>query len=305
MGWGRRTILQLAGHPWADRTVRRYGRAFGARRFVAGEGIGEAIAAVARLNAAGMTATLDLLGEAVADRAAAGRATQHYLDLLDAVAASGVDSGISLKPTQLGAALDADLCRDHLRRIVQRAAEHGKFVRIDMEGSAHTEATLRLYRELRAEGRSNLGVVVQAYLYRSLPDLEALDDLSPDVRLVKGAYDEPATIAFTQRRDIDANFRRLIDRQVGRGLPTAVATHDEAIIGFACERLRRLGLPADRIEFQMLFGIRPGLQRRLVAQGRRLRIYVPFGPDWYPYLIRRLAERPANLLLVARSLLPG
>jgi proline dehydrogenase len=302
LGWGRRAILRLAGSAWVNRCVRRYGPAFGVRRFVAGETLDDALAAVAALGRLGIPATLDRLGESAGGRDAAAAAADAYVEVLDAVAAAGVESTVSLKLTQMGLDLDPGLCRENLLRVLERARAHGNFVRIDMEDSSRTEATLGLYRRLRAEGWHNVGVVIQAYLYRSLADLESLDALAPNVRLVKGAYDEPRSVAFARRADVDGNFRRLIERQLRRGFPTAVATHDLRIIEFTRETADRLGVPPEGFEFQMLYGIRVGLQRRLRELGHRVRVYVPFGADWYPYLMRRLAERPANVMLVARNL---
>lgn len=298
----RRAILSLARSPRVARAVQRWGHLLGARRFVAGERLEDAVAAVQRLNREGLAATVDVLGEGVKDPTSARASAKAYVELLDALAAAGARSGVSLKLTQMGLDIDPALCRANVREILARARYHGRFVRIDMEDSAHTSATLALYRELRGEGWENVGIVIQAYLYRSEADLAALDDLAPDVRLVKGAYMEPPDIAFPRKADVDANMRRLIARQLRLGFPTAVATHDEVIIRFTQELVKREGIDPSRFEFQMLYGIRPALQRRLAAAGYRVRIYVPFGRDWYPYLMRRLAERPANLLFVIRNL---
>jgi proline dehydrogenase len=299
---GRRTILALAESPTVARVVRRWGHLFGTRRFVAGERVEDAVAVVRRLNQEGIAGTLDVLGESVGDAAAARTAARAYLDVLDAIAAAGVRSGVSLKLTQMGLDVDPSLCRAHVREILRRARQYGRFVRIDMEDSRRTAATLELYRELRRDGWDNVGVVIQAYLYRSEADLASLDELAPDVRLVKGAYNEPPTVAFPRKADVDANMRRLVARQLALGFPTAVATHDEAVIRFAQDMAARQGIDRRRFEFQMLYGIRPGLQRQLAAAGYRVRVYVPFGREWYAYLMRRLAERPANLLFVARNL---
>jgi proline dehydrogenase len=295
---GRRSILSLASHPGVGRLVRRYGPAFGATRFVAGETIADAMRAVAAANRDGILATLDHLGESVADRAAADAAADSYVAILDAIGSSGVKSNASLKLTMMGLDIDRALAVRNLRRVLDAARGHGNFVRIDMEGSAYTDATLDIYREMRAAGYDNVGVVVQAYLYRSEADLASLDPLAPSVRIVKGAYQEPPAVAFPVKADTDANYRRLVERQIGRGFCTAVATHDRALIDHA------LGLGADAatIEFQMLYGIRPGLQRELARAGHRVRVYIPFGTEWYPYLMRRLAERPANLGFVLRNL---
>jgi proline dehydrogenase len=299
---GRRAILTLAKSPAVERWVRRWGPQLGARRFVAGETIADAIAAVAASNRDGIMATLDLVGESVTDRAAATAAADAYVAIFDAIAAAGVDSTASLKLTMMGLDIDRDLAVANVRRVLDAARRHGNFVRIDMEGSAYTQVTLDIYRELRQAGYDNVGIVIQAYLYRSEADLAALDDLRPNVRIVKGAYDEPPSVAFPAKADTDANYRRLVERQLRRGFYTAVATHDVALIDFTRELVRRAGIPHDRFEFQMLYGIRSGLQRALAAAGYRVRVYIPFGSDWYGYLMRRLAERPANLAFVLRNL---
>ncbi len=295
---GRRTILSLAASPRVGRMVRRYGPAFGATRFVAGQTVADAMRAVAAANRDGILATLDHLGESVADRRAADLAADSYVAILDTIASAGVQSNVSLKLTMMGLDIDRALAVANLRRVLDAARGHGNFVRVDMEGSPYTDATLAIYRELRGAGYDNVGVVIQAYLYRSETDLAALDPLRPNVRIVKGAYQEPAAVAYPAKADTDANYRRLLKRQVERGFYTAVATHDPALIAFA------QGLAADpqAIEFQMLHGIRPGLQRELARAGHRVRVYIPFGTEWYPYLMRRLAERPANLGFVLKSL---
>jgi proline dehydrogenase len=298
---GRRTILSLARSPSVGRLVRRYGPTFGATRFVAGEGIADAMRAVAAANRDGILATLDHLGESVSDRRAANEAADSYVAILDAIAAAGVRSNASLKLTMMGLDIDRELAVGNLRRVLDAARRHGNFVRIDMESSAYTQVTLDIYREMRQAGYDNVGVVIQAYLYRSMADLEALDPLQPNVRIVKGAYQEPAAVAYPVKADTDANYRRLVERQIGRGFYTAVATHDPALIAFA----QALKPDRDRFELQMLYGIRTGLQRELAAAGHRVRVYIPFGTEWYPYLMRRLAERPANLGFVLRNLVEG
>ncbi len=278
--------------------VRRYGPAFGATRFVAGETVAEAMRAVAAANGDGILGTLDHLGESVADRAAADAAADSYVAILDAIAASGVKSNASLKLTMMGLDIDRGLAVANLRRVLDAARRYDNFVRIDMESSAYTGVTLDIYREMRAAGYDNVGVVIQSYLYRSEADLASLDALAPNVRIVKGAYREPPAVAYPLKADTDASYRRLVARQVGRGFHTAVATHDPALIAYATG----LGADPEAIEFQMLYGIRAGMQRELARAGHRVRVYIPFGTEWYPYLMRRLAERPANLGFVLRNL---
>lgn len=267
------------------------------RRFVAGERLPDALAAVARLNAAGITASLDYLGESVRAAGAASAAAQQYVAILHAVERAGARCNASLKLTQMGLDVDRALCLRNVGRVAAQAAQFGNFIRIDMEGSAYTQATLDLFREVFARHR-NVGVVIQAYLYRSEADVRALNALGARVRLCKGAYREPPAVAFPAKADTDANFIRLMRLLLDGGVYPAIATHDERMIAATCAYAARRGIPPDRFEFQMLYGIRRDLQGRLVRAGYRLRVYVPYGDQWYPYLVRRLAERPANLLFV-------
>lgn len=270
-----------------------------ARRFVAGERPDEALEAVRRLNAAGLSATLDFLGEGVTTPELAEASGGAYAGILDAIRESGVQSHLSLKLTQLGLDVDEALCRGILRRILDRAP--GTFVRIDMEGSAYTERTLRLFDALWTEGYRNVGVVIQAYLRRSARDVERLIALGARVRLVKGAYAEPPSAAFPHKADVDRNFARLAEQLLSRGTYPAIATHDERLIEEAIRFAAAHHVTPDRFEFQLLYGVRRDLQTRLAQRGYRVRIYVPFGEEWYPYFMRRLAERPANVLFVVRS----
>lgn len=297
---GRRAVLALADNPLIKSVVTRYGMSLGASRFVAGETIEGAAEVVRSLNGAGMAATLDCLGESVTSMEEAGRATSAYLQLLDRIARDGLDANVSLKLTQLGLDIDRELCLDNLSAIVRSAAERANFVRIDMEDSAHTQRTIDVFRTVRAS-LGNVGLVIQAYLYRSERDVRELAEIGANLRLCKGAYNEPPTVAYRDRREVDANFRRLIEIQMGSGNYLAVATHDEAIIGFAADLAAARGLSRDRYEFQMLYGIRRDLQEALVREGYRLRVYVPFGTEWYAYFMRRLAERPANLAFAVRN----
>jgi proline dehydrogenase len=277
-----------------------------ARRFVAGETLSEAIAAVQTLNRHGLLASLDHLGESVADQTGARDATAEILDLLDAIQAGAVRSGVSVKLTQLGLSLSPALAADNLERIVAHAAEVGRFVRIDMENSEYVQPTLDLFEALWARHK-NVGVVIQAYLYRSAEDVARLIRLGASVRLVKGAYNEPSAVAYPLKADTDANYLRLAEQLLSpaaraSGVFPAIATHDTRLIDWTADYARQQGIPPDRFEFQMLYGIRPALQRRLAAAGHRVRIYTPYGRQWYPYLMRRLAERPANLFFLVRSL---
>ena len=281
-----------------------------ARRFVAGETPDDAIRAIRELNAKGILATLDHLGEHTRDATQARQATEDILHILERIEEAGVRSNVSIKLSQIGAELDEDLCREHLRRILARAQEMHNFVRIDMEDSPLVELTLGLYREMRQEGFDNVGVVIQSYLRRSEADLDQLMAMQARVRLVKGAYLEPPEVAFQDKRTVDRQFDILADRLVAGALAAgaprvsedgrfppipAIATHDEARIQHAKATAQEQGLPPGALEFQLLYGIRRDLQEQLVAEGYPVRVYVPYGTEWYPYFMRRLAERPANL----------
>lgn len=278
-----------------------------ARRFVAGEALEDAVAAVKSLNAQGLLATLDHLGENVANEAEARAAADDYLVALEALFTAQANSNVSVKLTQMGLDLDADFCLNNVTRIVAQAAELGNFVRIDMEGSPHTERTLAIYRRLR-QRHSNVGIVVQAYLHRTQADVEALiAEGIGHFRLCKGAYDEPASIAYRERPRVTQAMNDLAracmtpEARV-KGAYAAIASHDEEVINFALAHARQQDIPPDAYEFQMLYGIRRELQADLVKRGYKVRTYVPYGTHWYPYFMRRLAERPANLLFFLRAL---
>jgi len=281
----------------------------GARRFVAGTTIDEAIAVVAALNEADLRVTLDHLGENVATRAEAEASADAYIEALDRIRAAGVYSGISLKLTALGLDQGDALAEDLLRRVLERAAifDPPVFVRIDMEGSPYTQRTLDIFRRVRAD-HGHVGIVIQSYLRRSDDDIADLIALGAPVRLVKGAYLEPEAIAYPDKAEVDAAFVRqaralLAPEARARGVFAALATHDEVIIDWAKAHARAHGIPPDAFEFQMLYGIRRDLQRALVAEGYRMRVYVPYGRQWYPYFMRRLAERPENLAFILRGVL--
>ncbi len=271
------------------------------RRFVAGLTLDDAIAAVSAVNALGMSATLDPLGENVASPAAAEQAAATAQTILEAIHRRQVDSNLSVKLTQLGLDLGLDFAREQLHRVLAAARGLGNFIRVDMEGSPYTAATLALVEELHAQG-APVGTVVQAYLYRTAADVERLVDKGIRLRLVKGAYREPAEIAYQAKAEVDANYVRLMQRLLPSGLYHAIATHDERIIEATVAFARERGLGPETFEFQMLYGIRRDLQRRLQQEGWRVRVYIPYGPEWYPYFMRRLAERPANLLFLLRNL---
>ena len=275
-----------------------------AQRFVPGEKLTDAIEAARASNRAGMTASLDHLGEHVVTREDAERARDSYMQALEQIAAEGVEANVSLKLTHLGLDLGEEFCAAQLRRVTRRARELGNFVRVDMEGSAYVDRTLRLVKQARAESDS-VGTVIQSYLYRSEEDVRALLAIACRIRLVKGAYKEPSEFAFQRKKDVDANYVKLMKILLASGIYHAVATHDpnmiEATIRFVAEQ----NIPKDKFEFQMLYGIRTDLQSQLARQGYRLRVYIPFGQDWFPYFMRRLAERPANLAFFAKNFLRG
>jgi proline dehydrogenase len=298
----RSLILAAADSPRLQRFVQRYGFRLGAARFVAGESLDAAVPILRRLNDDGLLTNTTLLGEGVRDEAETRAVVDAYRELLDRIQAEELRTNVSLKLTHLGLSIDEELARRNLAELVAHAAGVGNFVRIDMEESAHAEATLRIYRRLREEGHANVGAVLQAYLFRSEADLAALLPLAPNLRLVKGAYLEPPEIAYPKKSDVDAAYVRLLEASLSGGTFTAVATHDKTLIEHAISFAREREIPRGRFQFQMLYGIRPQLQRDLVQRGFDVLVAAPYGPEWYRYLMRRLAERPANLLFLLRSL---
>lgn len=272
-----------------------------AHRFVAGETLSDALRTALELNRQRLRVTLDYLGESVADREEAAAATRAYEESLDAIEKSPAESTISLKLTQLGLEIDEELCAENVERVVEQAARLDNFVRIDMEGSQHTGVTLRIFTRVFERFR-NVGVVVQAYLRRTEKDVAELIRIGAPVRLCKGAYDEPPAVAFQRREEVDASFVRLMQMLLDGGVPTAIATHDGRMIEATRRHAERNGIDPDQFEFQMLYGVRRSEQTRLVSEGYGMRVYVPYGSQWYPYLMRRMAERPANLWFVARAM---
>ncbi|MGG6311435.1 proline dehydrogenase family protein [Paenibacillus macerans] len=296
-----KTLFQtFAKSQSANKMARKYGLRFGASRFVAGETIEGAIDAVRSLNASGREATLDHLGEFVATEAEASLSAMMCLKTLDAIASSGVKANLSLKLTSLGLGISEEVCLSNLTAILNRARMYGLFVRIDMEDFAQCEKTIAIYKRLR-EQIDNVGIVIQAYLYRSIHDLEELKDLKPNLRLVKGAYKESPKVAIPAKPDVDDNYKRLIATHLKNGGYAAIATHDSGIIDYAKQIIHELNIPNERFEFQMLYGIREDLQLQLVREGYKVRVYVPFGSDWFGYFMRRLAERPANVWFVVKN----
>ena len=295
----RSLILAAADSPQLRRFVDRYGMRLGAGRFVGGETVDQVVLTLRRLNDQGLRTNTSLLGEHVADGGAAEAVIATYRDVLRRIDTEKLQTNISVKPSHLGVVIDEELGYANIERLVVEAARLGNFVRIDMEDSPLVDATLRIYRRLREAGHDNVGAVLQAYLYRTPDDLESLLPLGPNLRIVKGAYKEPQSVAFPKKADVDAAYDRLVERCAAEAAFTAVATHDERRI----ENALALGVGSDRMELQMLYGVRTQLQLDLVHQGRRVLVATPFGPDWYPYLMRRLAERPANLMFFLRSAL--
>ena len=271
-------------------------------RFVAGETLDQALAVARKLNAEGITVTLDHLGESVSTLEEAAEARDVYLRTLNAIHANGIQGNVSLKLTQFGLDLSYDQCLANVDQLVRRAAELGSFVRVDMESSRYTDRTLDLVHTLHARYGA-VGVVMQSYLHRSERDVEKLCAAKIRVRLCKGAYLEPDTVAFARKADVDRNYLELTRYLLQKGVYPAIATHDDAVIRRTCRFVMERKIPRDGFEFQMLYGIRRDLQRRLVAEGYRMRLYVPFGKAWYPYYMRRLAERPANVFFMLRNLL--
>lgn len=297
-----RNMFQALGkNQSANKLAKKYGLQFGAARFVAGETIEKAIKAVEELNKSGKVATLDHLGEFVFTEEEANESAAMCIQTLDAIAKSGVQSNLSLKMTSLGLDISKELCMQNMRRILDRAKMHGNFVRIDMEDYAHCQISLDIYRELRQE-YDNVGIVIQAYLYRTEQDMQDLDKDKANLRLVKGAYKESDTVAFPDKKDVDENYKKIIKTHLLNGHYAAIASHDEGMIEYTKKLVQEHNIPKDQFEFQMLYGICVELQDKLVQEGYKVRVYVPYGIDWFGYFMRRLAERPANVWFVLKNL---
>jgi proline dehydrogenase len=275
-----------------------------ARRFIAGETIAEAIEAARAVEARGLTITLDLLGESVTSLDAADAATREYVAVINAIVQSGIERNVSVKLTQLGLDVDKASAVDNIRKILERAEPAGFFVRIDMESSAYTEVTLEIFETLWRHGYRRIGIVLQSALYRTEEhDVQRVNVLGAPIRLVKGAYKEPKHVAHSKKADVDAAYARVLKTLLANGHDPAIATHDPRMIDLAQRWARERGVPPDRFEFQMLYGIRRDLQGALLKAGYRVRVYIPFGRAWFPYFMRRLGERPANIMFVLRSIL--
>jgi proline dehydrogenase len=273
-------------------------------RFVAGETLEQAVAAIRTLNDKGIMATFDHLGENITTDKEAIASAKAYLDILDAIERTGINSNVSLKLTQMGLDVDEQLCFENVSRICERSKQLNNFVRIDMESSAYTDRTLNVFRRLWHEsGYRNVGVVLQAYLYRTENDIREMNRLGARVRLCKGAYNEPEEVAFPKKADVDRNYAKLAALLMREGTYPGLATHDTRLIAFAKGYAAQHSVAPDKFEFQMLYGVRRELQSELVQQGYNMRVYVPYGQEWYPYFMRRLAERPANVVFIAGNFL--
>ncbi len=301
----RSALLYLSNQPQIFSFVRHNKLAKSlAMRFVAGETADEALVAVRQLNARGASASLDLLGESVTNETEARATRDAYLQLLDRLQEQRLDANVSVKLTALGLDISEDLCVALMHDVLTRAREQANFVRIDMESSAYTERTLRLFEErLYPTFKANVGIVLQSYLYRTFADVERANQLRSRVRLCKGAYKEPASVAYPDKREVDENYVRSMHALMLHGNYPGLATHDRRIINEAKRFAQEQRIDPERFEFQMLYGVRRDLQEQLVREGYRMRVYVPFGTQWYPYLMRRLAERPANLAFITGSVM--
>ena len=297
----RKAILAAADSRRVQSLVRRHGMRLGAARFVAGETLDECVAVLRKLNEQGLSANTTLLGEGVLEPGATERVVTAYESVIDRIAAEKLRANVALKLTHLGLEIDEELAYANMTLLLGR----GSFIRIDMEQSQFVDATLRIYRRLRADGFDNVGTVLQAYLYRTPDDLDALLPLAPNLRLVKGAYLEPADLAYPRKADVDAVYAQLAERMLLGTGHVAIATHDEKLIDHIITFTEENGVARERFEFQMLYGVRPQLQLDLVRRGYKVLVATPYGPEWYPYLMRRLGERPANLLFVVKNTFRG
>lgn len=298
-------LLYLSNSPGFKNFLTRF-KSFNnvTHRFVAGEELGDAVAAIRQLNRKQIRASFDHLGESISSEAETRAEVREYIAVLEAISDNALDSNVSVKLTQLGLDISPELCYENTRTIVEAAARHRNFVRIDMEDSTKTDATLNIFRRLRGEF-DNVGIVVQSYLYRTEKDIDELLALGARIRLCKGAYKEPATVAFQDKRDVDANYIKLMKKLLVSGIYHGIATHDEKMLEATRQFAAEQGIAADQFEFQMLYGVRRDLQDQLVAEGYRMRVYVPYGQYWYPYFMRRLAERPANVWFVMKNMMKG
>lgn len=296
----RNFFLFLAKNKSMTSLAKKYGLRFGAARFVAGATLESSIAAIKKLNEKGMPVTIDHLGEFVDNEREAAEMTEHCIQAIKAIDKEKLDSQLSLKMTSMGLDISDELVLSNMRKIMDAAVKHNVFITIDMEDYSRCEKTLQIFKQLKKE-YDNISTVIQAYLYRSLEDVQNLNEYQPNLRLVKGAYKESPDVAYPEKSDVDNNFKKLIETHLLNGNYTAVATHDDEIIQYTKDLVDKHNIPFDQFEFQMLYGIRVERQDQLMQEGYKMRIYVPYGNDWYGYFMRRLAERPANVLFVLKG----
>ncbi len=299
----REMVLGLGNNAVVSGVVKRYGMNFGASRFVAGDSLTSAVLVCEDLNRRGIAVTLDHLGESVRDEQAAIAAKESYREILRTIAEKGLNANVSLKLTMMGLTVSVDLARGNLAAVVEDAAGFNNFVRIDMEDSPYTAITIDLFEEVWRKFPGHVGLVLQSYLYRTQDDLKRLSEPPKNFRIVKGAYREPVAVAFPSKPDVDDNYVELVRQSLELGNMTAIATHDEVVIGRVLKYLRSHHVTPEQFEFQMLYGVKLDVLEELAKEGYRTRVYVPYGQDWYAYYVRRIAERPANLLFFARALI--
>lgn len=294
-------FLFLSKNKAMTQAAKKYGLRFGASRFVAGESLDMACDVIAELNRKGLAVTIDYLGEFIEDEQEAGKMAEECIEAIRMIGTNELDSQLSLKLTSMGLDVSEQVVMNNMRRILDEARAHRVFVTLDMEDFPRCQPTLDVFKTLKSE-YNELGTVIQAYLYRTERDIEELDEYHPNLRLVKGAYKEPRDVAFPEKKDVDENFKKIIKKHMQNGNYTAVATHDDKIIDYTRDLVKDQGIPRDSFEFQMLYGIRTEKQLELAKEGYKVRVYVPYGTDWYGYFMRRLAERPANIAFVLKGL---
>ncbi|QJC53984.1 proline dehydrogenase [Paenibacillus albicereus] len=297
----RKTLLTISGNSLVEKLTLKYGGKLAAK-FIASQELGGALQVIGDLNRKGILVTLDHLGEGIRALSEASGYREEYIRLVRGIEQAGVNSNVSLKPTQMGLALDPEACYANIRAVVREAAAAGNFVRIDMEDSPYTQATIDMVKRLHGEGLTNVGTVIQAYLRRTQADVRDLIQSGVNLRLVKGAYKEPAEVAYQKKSEVIDNFKAIIRMHLDQGVYTAIASHDDTIIRWVREYASENRISQDKFEFQMLYGLRMNEQARLASEGYRVRCYVPYGKMWYPYYTRRLAEKPANLMMVLQNM---
>ncbi|TCS80592.1 proline dehydrogenase family protein [Tepidibacillus fermentans] len=303
MGIGRSIVLGIAANKTVTNFVTKHGMKLGAKRFIAGESLQQAAEIVKALNKEGLMVTLDHVGESVSTKQEAIEATNEAIRILEIIKKEKLNSNVSVKLTQLGLGLDPEFAYENMDRIAKAAKEHNNFVRIDIEDSTVTQITIDIFKKLFEKyGKDHIGLVLQSYLYRTEKDMIEMGKLGANIRMVKGAYKEPKEVAFPRKQDVDDNYIKMVKLHMQSGNYIAVASHDENIIREIKRYVKENNIPNDKFEFQMLYGVRNGLQRELVKEGYRVRVYTPYGKHWYPYFSRRIAERPANAFFILKSM---